>query len=184
MFFADGDFQTYRTYGANPSRSAATWRGFVTPWRTAPRPIHPIRTGPSCKSRERRVLARTEHILVPPPATANPDDPLGMGKFTDSQWRDWMSNTEYDAISLRGWELIPPARRWIFCPSSGTWRSGWADKLTSKKNVTAGGVTLDPAKPESLHAFMCRGVGQFEIQGWSDAEQRWIPRSIRMGMRA
>ena len=36
-------------------------------------------------------------------------------------------------------------------------------------------MTLDLAQPQSLYALLCRGVGHFEIQGWSDAEHRWIP---------
>jgi prepilin-type N-terminal cleavage/methylation domain-containing protein len=171
MFFADGDFQTYR---ANPTvRGSMARICYALANGPSANPAEPNR--PQMQKPERRVLARTEHILVAPPATANPDDPLGTGKFTDDQWRNWMSNTEYDAISMRGWELIPLAMKVDILSVIGDVEVGLGGQITSKKDVTAGGVTLDPAKPESLHSFMCRGVGQFEVQGWSDAEQRWIP---------
>ncbi len=169
MFFANGDFQSY---GASP-----TVRGNMA------RISYCLANGPSVNSSEpnrpqaqkpaRRVLARTEHILVAPSTTAS--DPLGTSQFTDEQWRDWMSSTEYDTITMRGWELIPLARKVDILSVIGDVEVELGDQTASKKNVTAGGVTVDPAKPASLRSFMCRGVGQFEIQGWSDAEQRWIP---------
>jgi len=169
MFFADGDFQSY---GASP-----TVRGNMA------RISYCLANGPSVNSSEpnrpqaqkppRRVLARTEHILVAPSTTAS--DPLGTSQFTDDQWRDWMSSTESDTITMRGWELIPLARKVDILSVIGDVEVELGDQTASKKNVTAGGVTVDPAKPASLRSFMCRGVGQFEIQGWSDAEQRWIP---------
>jgi prepilin-type N-terminal cleavage/methylation domain-containing protein len=175
MFFADGDFQTYGTYGPDPKKAVCGNMAWI---------CYALANGPSANASDpnraqqqkpqRRVLARTEHILVAPTTAPDPCDPLGMSKFTDSDWRDWMSNKEYDSISLRGWELIPSAQKADILSVIGDVEVG-LDTLTSKKNVTAGGVTIDPANPQSLHAFMCRGVGQFEIQGWSDAQQRWIP---------
>ena len=171
MFFADGDFQTY---GTNP-----TIRGSMA------RICYALANGPSATGSEpnrpqtqkpqRRVLARAEHVLVAPSTALNANDPLGTSKFTDDQWRDWMSNTEYDAISMRGWELIPTATKMDILSVIGDVEVGLGGQSTSKKNTTVGGVTLDPARPESLHSFMCRGVGQFEVQGWSDGEHRWIP---------
>jgi hypothetical protein len=170
MFFADGDFQTY---GANPPvRGNMARICYALANGPSANPSDPNR--PQTQKPERRVLARTEHILVAPSSTTDPNDPLGMSKFTDSQWRDWMSNAEYDPITLRGWELIPMATKVDILSVIGDVEVSGIQG-NSKKNVTAGGVTLDPARPESLHAFMCRGVGQFEIQGWSDAEHRWIP---------
>lgn len=174
MIFADGDFQTY---GVDPT-SKKPVRGnlaricYTLANEPSGNPAEPNR--PQAQKPARRVLARTEHILVPPSTTTDPADPLGMSKFTDSDWRDWMSNKETDAVSLRGWELIDSAYKADILSVIGDVEVG-LDNYTSKKRDTAGGVMLDAAHPQSLHAFLCRGVGQFEIQGWSDAEQRWIP---------
>jgi len=174
MFFADGDFQTYGTYGnpAKPVRGNMARICYALANEPSDNPSDPNR--PQDQKPPRRVLARTEHILVPPSATTDPADPLGMGKFTDSDWRDWMSNKETDDVSLRGWELIDPVYKADILSVIGDVEVS-IDNYTSRKRDTAGGVTLDAAHPQSLHAFLCRGVGQFEIQGWSDAEQRWIP---------
>jgi prepilin-type N-terminal cleavage/methylation domain-containing protein len=175
MFFADGDFQTYGTYGANnpkPIRGNMARICYALANGPSSNPTEPNR--PQNQKAQRRVLARTEHILVPPSTTANPGDPLGMSQFTDGQWRDWMSVKESDPVSLRGWELIAPAQKADILSVIGDVEVS-VDNFTSKKSDLDGGVTLDPANPQSLHAFLCRGVGQFEIQGWSDAERRWIP---------
>ncbi len=170
MFFAQGDFQTYR---ANPTvRGNMAWISYALASGPSANPAEPNR--PQRQKPERRVLARTEHILVAPLKTLDPNDPLGTGKFTDDQWRDWMSSTEYDVITMRGWETMPVAAKVDLLSVIGDVQVVGAQG-SSTKNSTIGGVTLDPNKPGSLHAFMCRGVGQFQVQGWSDTEHRWIP---------
>jgi len=171
MFFATGDF---RTYGADPPV-----RGNLA------RISYALANGPAAGSSEpnrpqmqephRRVLARTEHILVAPSAAVNPDDPLGTSRFTDDDWRSWMSGGEFDRITLRGWELIAPAVKADLLSVIGDVKVDLGGRYTSDKKATVGGVTVDPAQPASLRSFLCRGVGQFKIQGWSDAEKRWIP---------
>jgi type II secretory pathway pseudopilin PulG len=174
MFFADGDFQTYGVdpTSKKPVRGNMARIGYALANELSDNPSDPNR--PQFQKPARRVLARTEHILLPPSTTADPADPLGMSKFADGDWRNWMSDKETDAVSLRGWELIDPTYKADILSVIGDVEVG-IDNYTSKKRDTAGGVTLDAAHPQSLHAFLCRGVGQFEIQGWSDAEQRWIP---------
>lgn len=176
MFFADGDFQTYGVYGnpAKPTRGSMAWICYTLANEPSSNPSNPDPNRPENQRPEKRVLARVEHILVPPPATANPSDPLGMGTWTDSQWRDWMSVTEYDAITMHGWGLIDLAQKANILSVIGDTKVDLPN-ASSNKNAAAGGVTLDPAKPQSLCALLCKGVGHFEVQGWSDAEKRWIP---------
>jgi prepilin-type N-terminal cleavage/methylation domain-containing protein len=171
MFFTEGDFQTYRASPALRGNMARV--SYALASGPSANPAEPNR--PQLQKPERRILARTEHLLVPLSRAVDPCDPLGTGKWTDSQWRDWLSNTEYDSISMRGWELIPLARKVDILSVIGDVEVGLDGRNTSQKNVTVGGVTVDPNKPDSLHAFLCRGVGQFQVQGWSDAEHRWIP---------
>ncbi len=175
MFFAAGDFQTYGTYNnpAEPIRGSMAWICYTLANK-------PAAVGASDANRpqnqrpETRTLARVEHILVPPTAITNSGDPLGMSKWSDNQWRDWMSKTEYDLITLHGWDLIAPAQKADILSVIGDTEVN-AAPFTSQKCKTAGGVTLDLAQPQSLYALLCRGVGHFEIQGWSDTELRWIP---------
>jgi hypothetical protein len=179
MFFADGDFQTYGTYKIPPNTEFKPVRGSVA-WICYALANGPAAAGATEPNRPKdqrpqdRILARTVHILMPPLPAADPRDPLNMSAFTDNDWRAWMSTTEFDAISMRGWELMDSARKADILSVIGDTEVK-IDNLASRKNSTAGGITVDPAQPQSLQALLCRGVGYFEIQGWNDAEQRWIP---------
>jgi hypothetical protein len=68
------------------------------------------------------------------------------------------------------WEVIPWANK--------------ADLLSVVCDVTIAqssiseqvkGSEIDPANPNTIQMLLCEGVGEFKIQGWSDAQQRWIP---------
>ncbi len=177
MFFATGDFQTYGTYrlgSANPKVLRGNLARICYGLANGPSVVPADPNRPQMQKPTRRRLARTQHLLIPPAATVDANDPLGTGAFTDSQWREWTSQKEYDGISLRGWTLIPLARKADIISVVGD-VSIASNSLNSVKNETAGGITVDTARPEMLHSLLCEGVGQFEIQGWSDARQRWIP---------
>jgi prepilin-type N-terminal cleavage/methylation domain-containing protein len=167
MFFAGGDFQTY---GANPVRRGNTARiCYTLANRPTDNPAEPLR--PPAQEPETRILARTQHILIPP---ANPKDRLDTGAFSDGDWRDWNNNGEHDNISLPAWQQIPLAQKVDMVSVIADVRIG-IGSVSSEKYKVAGGVTLAPTQPASLHALLCEGVGQFMVQGWSDAQQRWIP---------
>lgn len=178
MFFASGDFQTYRTYDPNHRVVRGNLARICYTLANSPSANPAQANRPQTQSPERRTLARTQHILLPPPATMDPNDPLGMSTFADGDWRDWNSHQEYDAVSLRGWELIPPALKVdalsVIADAEIAWQYQGVVYSSAKKGTT-GGVTLDRTGPASLHALLCEGVGQFKVQGWYDAEQRWIP---------
>ncbi len=174
MFFANGDFQTYGTYGSGtpkPIHGNMARICYTLAYGPSSDPADPNR--PETQPPQQRILARTEHVLTPP-TTTDANDPLGMKTFSDSQWRDWLSLKEYDAVSLHGWDLIAAAQKADIISVIGGVEVN-VGNYKSTKNDSVGGVTFDPANPQSLHTLLCRGVGQFEIQGWSDANQRWIP---------
>ncbi len=184
MFFASGDFQTYRAYDPNDQvlRGNLARTCYTLANSPAADPANPTR--PQAQKPEKRILARTQHILLPPSSAGDPNDPLGMSTFTDDHWRDWNSRKEYDEISMRGWELIPLDRKVDVVSVIGDTRIDWEIRddsgtvvatYSSNKNDTAGGVTVDRARPDSLHGLLCEGVGQFKVQGWSDTQKRWIP---------
>ncbi|NQT01760.1 MAG: type II secretion system protein [Planctomycetes bacterium] len=157
MFFADGDFQSYKV---NPAV-----RGNVA------RICYMIaRNGNSraeVQDRTERVLARSLHILTADSSLADFPDP---NSLSDTQWYDWNNRYEYDKISLEAWKKIP-----------------WDDKINilsattdiqvedSSVNMAVRGVEVDPTDANSIHMLLCEGVGEFKIQGWYDALQQWIP---------
>jgi prepilin-type N-terminal cleavage/methylation domain-containing protein len=157
IFFADGDFQSYKV---NPMV-----RGNVA------RICYMIARNGNIRApgqdRTKRVLARAQHILTADPGVADFPDP---NSLSDVQWYEWNNRYEYDKISLEGWKKI-----------------AWKNKMnmlsvmsdiqvdTSSVSEAIRGVTVDPADANSIHMLLCEGVGEFKIQGWYDAQQRWIP---------
>jgi prepilin-type N-terminal cleavage/methylation domain-containing protein len=153
MFFSLGDFQSYRT--------TPLVRGNIARicYMLATRGAIPAAGQP----RPQRILARTQHILVPP-------DPALDDFAPAANWYRWNNWYEYDEISMEEWKHIPKAAK--------------QDMLTviSDVNVytpTVGpavrGAHVDPADPNSFHMLVCEGVGEFKIQGWYDAGRRWVP---------
>jgi len=157
MFFADGDFQSYR---ANPIIRGNTAR---ICYMLAKRGNFKAQV----QDRTRRVLARSLHILTADPSLADFPDP---NSFSDAQWYVWNNRYEYDKISLEGWKNI-------------AWDNK-IDMLTAMSDIQVGtssvseairGVAVEPADANSIHMLLCEGVGELKIQGWYDAQQRWIP---------
>jgi hypothetical protein len=115
------------------------------------------------EDRRNRILARTQHILVPPDPNLDDFDPA-------ADWYRWNNWYEYDEISLEEWKHIPKAAKQemltvisdvnVYTPTVGT---------------AVRGAHVDPADPNSFHMLVCEGVGEFKVQGWYDAERRWVP---------
>jgi prepilin-type N-terminal cleavage/methylation domain-containing protein len=165
MFFADGDFHSYRV---NPMVRGNIARICYT---LANKPsnvpgIDPIR--PARQKPQTRMLARTQRILTADPTLASIGDP---NTFTDDlEWYLWNNYFEYEKITLDEWKLI-----------------SWTDKAnmlsvicdvdvgSSNVSTQARGSDIDPADPNSIHMLLCKGVGEFKIQGWNDLRRRWVP---------
>ncbi len=171
MFFADGDFQSYGTYGGDQIRGNLARISYMLAktkdkngnWIRAPQ-----------QAPEKRILARTQHIITSALPAYDPyalDEELcGVGPPTLDIWHNIY---EYDTIPLAGWMIIS--------------RAPWTckdERLTAITDVFIGGVgaevwrigaKVDPADPCSIHMLLCEGVGEFKVQGWYAAEQRWVP---------
>jgi prepilin-type N-terminal cleavage/methylation domain-containing protein len=156
MFFADGDFQSYRD---------PTIRGNVA--RICYMIAKKGNISAEAQDRTKRVLARNLHILTADPRLNDLPD---FGSLSDKQWYDWNNLYEYDKISIDGWKNI-------------SWQNK-KDMLTvisdiqvddSSVNKAVRGVKVDPADANSIHMLLCEGVGEFKIQGWHDTQQKWIP---------
>ncbi|UCC98780.1 MAG: prepilin-type N-terminal cleavage/methylation domain-containing protein [Phycisphaerales bacterium] len=157
MFFASGDFQSY---SVNP-----VIRGNMA--RICYMLAQKGNIKASAQKPNERVLARTQHIL-----TADPALPafLDLNSFSEQQWYQWNNQYEYDKISPEAWKKI-----------------AWENKQDMLSVVTdvkvdasaisepVKGAMVDPADANSIHMLLCEGVGEFKIQSWYDAQQRWIP---------
>jgi prepilin-type N-terminal cleavage/methylation domain-containing protein len=163
MFFATGDFQSYKTTPLVRGDIARICYMLAT------------RGGPggvpaAAQPRAKRILARTQHILT---AGAVPlfFDP---NSLVDAHWYTWNNLYEYDKMTLEQWKKMPSA-------SKSNALSVIADV---KVGLTVGvptvgravwGAHVDPADPNSIHMLLCEGVGEFKVQAWYDAERRWVP---------
>ncbi|MDY0355672.1 MAG: prepilin-type N-terminal cleavage/methylation domain-containing protein [Sedimentisphaerales bacterium] len=166
MFFTTGDFQTYKTDPPIRGNVARVCYTLVS----QPADNQAGRLKPRQQKPSDRMLARTVHVLVP---TADATDRLDTGSFTEAQWREWSSDFEYDNISLQEWMQIPRAEKIDILSVIGDVTI--AGDVESTTDEAARGVVIDLTQPDPVHALLCEGVGQFAVQGWSDAEQRWIP---------
>ncbi|MCP4259015.1 MAG: type II secretion system protein [Planctomycetes bacterium] len=156
MFFADGDFQSYKP---------PVVRGNIA--RICYMIAKKGNISAEGQERTKRALARNLHILT---NDASLDDFPDFDNFTDVQWYNWNNQYEYDKISLDGWKNI-------------SWENK-KDMLTATTDIQVDdsivnkavrGVEVEPADANSIHMLLCEGVGEFKIQGWYEAEQQWIP---------
>jgi prepilin-type N-terminal cleavage/methylation domain-containing protein len=177
MFFADGDFQSYETYnngirdpGGEPVHGSVARICYMLA-NKPDNPNPPIR--PPDQDPQKRILARTQHILTADPQFINaPLTPNGTTS-APSDWYYWndVNEYDYDMNSLDKWENIPWTNK--------------QDMLTVITDVNVGtssiislnisGTMVDPTDADLIHNIFCEGVGEFEVQGWYDAQQRWVP---------
>jgi prepilin-type N-terminal cleavage/methylation domain-containing protein len=164
MFFADGDFQSH---GSDPTIRGNTARiCYMLAKKPSRVPGQPAVKVDGQKARE-RILARNQHIIT---ADAVLPDFLDPNSFTESQWFEWNNHYEYDKMSLEQWKQLPyDEKNNVLSVVTGI-RVGTP---TVSQNVW--GSTIDPADPDSIHMLLCEGVAEFKIQGWYDAQQRWLP---------
>lgn len=172
MFFTTGDFQTY---AANPQPERGNMARICYMLARGPS-INPAEPNwPQRQKPYKRILARTQHILIPP-ALNSSISPLDTNDFTTDEWLAWSSDQEVDRISLEGWKRIPLLQKYNILSVIGDVNIVDQDgKPLSTTEKAACGVLIDPAEPNSIHSLFCRGVGQFMVQGWNDAEGRWMP---------
>lgn len=157
IFFADGDFQSY---GANPIIRGNTARICYMLAKKG-------NFKAQAQDKTKRVLARSLHILTADPSLADFLDP---NSFSDVQWYEWNNRYEYDKISLEGWKNIAWENKMDMLTAMSDIQVG-----TSSVSEAIRGVAVEPADANSIHMLLCEGVGEFKIQGWYDAQQRWIP---------
>ncbi len=170
MFFAGGDFTTF---GPDPNRGNVARICYTLargPTTNASEPNRPQTQKPN-----KRILARTQHILIPP-LLENANDTLDTNDFDTDDWLAWNSRQQVDRISLEGWKRILLAEKANILSVIGDLTvADQDDNPISTTDEEARGVLIDRSEPDSFHSLFCQGVGQFMVQGWNDAQNRWIP---------
>jgi len=165
MFFAEGDFHSYRVNPMVRGNVARICYSLANKPSNSPSadPLRPAQQKP-----QTRMLARTQHILTADPALTSIGDP---NNFTDDrQWYMWNNYFEYEKITMDEWKLIP----WSV---KANVLSVVCDVKVGQSSVSerVRGSEINSTDPNSIHMLLCEGVGEFKIQGWNDLRQRWVP---------
>jgi prepilin-type N-terminal cleavage/methylation domain-containing protein len=175
MFFADGDFQSYEPYkGGKPDRSGDPIRGNVARICYMLGNKRPANIGDPIEERpyggqkpEKRILARTQHIL-----TADAQFAGSQAPSSELDWYNWndIFEYDYDMNSLDKWkDVLWQNKKDMLSVITDV----NVDYSTIYPNIR--GTMVDPADANLIHNLLCEGVGEFKVQGWYDAEKRWVP---------
>lgn len=168
MFFTAGDFQAYDANSVIRGDVARICYTLANRLDDSGDRIRPENQDPA-----ERMLLRTQHVLRTP---EDSDDVFDVTDFADAQWRQWNSNGQWDNISLSQWRLIPSDQKANILSVIGdvTLEDEDGDPVSTVDEVWRGAVVdFDQSSP--VHALLSEGVGQFAVQGWYAAEDRWIP---------
>jgi len=174
MFFAAGDFQSS---GYDPNVPDVHGNLARISYALAKRydPVGRAYRDPATTPPRRRILARTQHILVVEPIE-NDKGYVDPNQLTsnDPRWFRWHNRQQYDVTTLLGWKRMLA--------------QGHDDALSVIADVSIGepgttsqvppdrrGAQVDPCDPNALHMLLSEGVGQFAVQGWYDPAGRWVP---------
>jgi prepilin-type N-terminal cleavage/methylation domain-containing protein len=189
MFFADGDFQSYGTYGSDTPIQGTVARicymlankppapadiGIVPPERPEDY-SDPSLTEQGRKHREEkrrgRILSMTQHIQTADARVAGSQTPTITSSALD--WYNWNDVNEYeyeDMNTLDKWKNTP----WL---NKQDILSVIADVTVQPSTISEDirGTMVDPNRPDTIHNLFCEGVGEFKVQGWYDVGKRWVP---------
>jgi len=167
MFFADGDFQSY---GSPMVRGNLARISYMLASKGTPPNVFDAES----QARPQRILARTQHILTADTTLTAYLDP---NSFSALDWYYWHNRDEYDkmvsadeSLSLNEWKHLPWDQKADILSVVTD-----VNVLPSTIGTNFRGAHVDPADPNTIHMLFCEGVGEFKIQGWYDAESRWVP---------
>jgi prepilin-type N-terminal cleavage/methylation domain-containing protein len=188
LFFSDGDFYSYNQWqymSTTGTPSLDIVRGNIA--RVC---YMPAEAGNNVKAQSmedrKRILARSQHILVKDPTLALRDFPdfanmpIPLQGLPNSVYIDNNNTREYDWATLTEWNqasLDQLAEMFTVAMDAKVKRS-WAGEAI---DPTEGGVevNLQSDPPTNVHMLLCEGVGEFTIQVWGDPRggPRWYPQT-------
>lgn len=154
-FFANGDFHSYH------QRNGDIRGGYAR--------IAYMISSPDPQEPSERILARSQHIYTPnviyEPDGITPSIFPDPGVF-NGETNNWY---EYDTMSMQQWYDVDFAAKMpMFSYITGL-------NILSYAPSGLRGLRVSPDDTDSIHMMLSQGVGSFSIQGWYDAEQRWVP---------
>lgn len=180
LFFADGNFQTYRPQATTtpgvtkqvtgnlaricymPANTEDTQAEFVTP----------------C---QRRILARVQHIVTADgdlPLFPDPAD-LIPANWDPAAFEADNSNYEYQyqTMTMTDWTNMSDPTSPYFAAKNNilTILTDVSNVLAVDNTVTEGGPVVETGIPDTYHNLFCEGVCDFGIQIWRADQQRWFP---------
>jgi prepilin-type N-terminal cleavage/methylation domain-containing protein len=139
-----------------------------------------------------RILARSQHILASdvelvglPNTTTGQTYPLYInptpGNLLNAFTPNFISRFEYLNLSLLQWLYMDTPgqpmtnKRWVLSQLTG---------VSIPSGIPAvGGLSVDPhainTQDKNIHMLLCEGVGEFSVQSWHNAAQRWFPDIVR-----
>jgi prepilin-type N-terminal cleavage/methylation domain-containing protein len=161
MFFANGDFAAYNDPYMRGNLARISY--MLSNGGSWAEPVRPIQIPPN-----ERILARTQHILTQHEYYPDFVEP---NQLNDADLNWWRNAAEADKTTMQQWVQM-------------SWNSKQIALSTETDiiigDAVGGGAFAVPSNPSSIPMFFCQGVGEFKIQGWYDAGQRWVP-SIAAG---
>ncbi len=171
MFFTAGDFQAVDANSVVRGDVARVCYTLASRLDGSGNRIRPEDQEPA-----KRMLMRTQHILV---TSEEADDQFDVSSYTEDDidlWRKWNSIDQNDCISLTQWRLIPQDQKINMLSVIGdiTIKDGDENPLSTVVEE-ARGVVVDFTQINPVHALLAEGVGQFSVQGWWADDERWIP---------
>jgi len=175
MFFADGDFQSYREWFVDPcDPHSQVLSGNVA------RICYMLARDVSGDQAElqnpaARILSRTQHIFTGETIVDEGGVPLPfpfLEPFNETNFAVDNFIYEHDnTTTLQGWKNIGLGDK-------ADMLSVITDVTVDPSEIEDGGATVSPDDPDTIHMLLCQGVGQFSVQGWYDLQQRWVPEII------
>ncbi|MHC4621582.1 MAG: type II secretion system protein, partial [Planctomycetota bacterium] len=165
MFFADGDFQPSNP--ANPPvRGNLARISYMLA--SVPGALPGEEIAAPNQPHERRMLARTQHILTADASvgdcifTNDEGDFIDPAALTDNELRQWHREREHDRISLEQWMNIPLLKKvgQDYEPDLLAYALTFITQtaVVPELKDKIGGALIEN---ESLHTLLCEGVGEF-----------------------
>jgi hypothetical protein len=169
MFFADGDFQTYREQHVVGGDQILTGNVARICYMLA-RDTDGVLA--RYQDRRTRILSRTQHIFTAEDMLDKKGDPSYFPRpvsFADPcDFAEKNFTYEYDTTTFQEWINIDPCDK----PDMHSVIIGLE---APSSDVGYGGPKVSASDPTTIHMLLCQGVGQFSVQGWYDPLQRWWP---------
>ncbi|MCF7972492.1 MAG: prepilin-type N-terminal cleavage/methylation domain-containing protein [Phycisphaerae bacterium] len=176
VFFAKGDFQSYKPYQGQVIRGNVARVSYMLGSRRDA--AGQIRKAESL-SPSQRVLQRTQHILTQEEGLDAFAPLLDVNETaTDQAWFEWHNYREYDKITLQQWLDMDETTK-NDALSLATQTKVQTPDLT---NQNFWGSQYEPNQPALYaHTLLSEGVAEFKIQGWFETLEpnltgrRWVP---------